>query len=144
MLSFGYAHDVIFVSWNLRDFGRTRDDMEIRAICEVLRHADIVAIQEVVGIDSGGAQAVGRLVDELDRSGADWDYTISNPTHSPSHCISERYAFLWKSNKATLMGKAKLLAEVDVAVHREPYVARFRINNSIITMINYHSRTHKS
>lgn len=140
----GYSHDVKLISWNLRDFGNSRDYSEIRAISEVLRHADVVAIEEAVAIDPGGAQAVGRLVDELDRSGEDWEYIISDPTNSPSHYISERYAFLWKSSKAKLLGKAKLLSEVDEVVHREPFVARFKIKNSIITMINYHSRTNKN
>jgi deoxyribonuclease-1-like protein len=139
-----YGNDVILISWNIRDFGKSRDEGEIRAISRLVGHADIVAIQEVVAMDAGGAQAVGRLVAELDRSGADWDYVISDPTHSPSNYVSERYAFLWKASKVKLMGNASLLKGVDEAVHREPYVAKFKIGNAFVTLVNYHSRTHKS
>ena len=57
----------------------------------------IVAVVEVVA-KSGGAQAVARLADELNRTRSKWDYCISDPT-SGSRNKSERYAFLWKTSK---------------------------------------------
>lgn len=138
------GRSITILSWNIKDFGKSRDDIEIEAIAELLRNADLVAIQEVVAIDPGGAKAVARLVDALDRKGSNWDYSISDPTKSPSKYISERYAFLWKSHKVQINGKARLLHELDGSVFREPYVGKFIFDNREIVLINYHSRTHNS
>ncbi|HMP32506.1 MAG TPA: endonuclease, partial [Saprospiraceae bacterium] len=56
---------VTFVSWNIKDFGQSRSNDEIISIAKLINHADIVAIQEVVGLHPGGSQAVARLSDEL-------------------------------------------------------------------------------
>ncbi len=48
------------ISWNIRDFGQSKSDAEIRQIAQILRDADLVALQEVVA-GPGGAQAVARL-----------------------------------------------------------------------------------
>ena len=76
-------------------------------MASTIKDFDIVAIQEVVAKDPGGAQAVARLAEALNRMGSKWDYTISNPTSSSAY-KSERYAFLWKPSKVTKMGKAWL------------------------------------
>jgi len=137
------AQDITFVSWNLRDFGQSRDDTEINLIAKELRHADIVAIQEVVAKHPGGAQAVARLADELSRMGASWDYVISDPTGGISPHKRERYAFLWKKSKATLNRETdRLLSELDVKVVREPYIAEFNIKGQKLTVLNYHACTH--
>lgn len=130
------------VSWNIKDFGQSRDDNEIKAIAAIVRNFDIVLIQEVVAKHPGGAQAVARLADQLNRMGAKWDYSISDPTQSPSAYISERYAFLWKTSKATLKGKPFLDKELSSVVYREPYIANFIFKDETkpITLINYHSR----
>jgi deoxyribonuclease-1-like protein len=50
------------ISWNLKDFGKSKSDEEINFIANTLKNYDIVAIQEVVA-GEGGAQAVARLAD---------------------------------------------------------------------------------
>src|SRR5438067_2011181 len=69
---------VSICSWNLKDFGKSKSDNEIAFIANILKNYDVVAIQEVVAGDGGG-QAVARLVNELDRKGSKWDYSISDP-----------------------------------------------------------------
>lgn len=59
------AQSFTFISWNIKDFGQSRNDKEIHDIALLLRDADIIAIQEVVPKHPGGAQAVGRLAEEL-------------------------------------------------------------------------------
>jgi len=134
------------ISWNLKDFGKSRDDLEIKLIAEELRDADIVAIQEVVAKDPGGAKAVARLADQLNRMGAKWDYRISDPTNSSSPHKSERYAFLWKTSIVTLAGgRPNLISGLADQVEREPYQATFRTEqNELITIVNYHACTHKN
>ena len=131
------------VSWNISDFGKTRDADEIRAIARIVKDFDIVAIQEVVAIDPGGAQAVARLADQLNRMGAKWDYRVSDPTESPGKRM-ERYAFLWKTSKVKLQGRPWLDKNCEPTMYREPYLARFKTKaQKDILVVNYHSRSHK-
>jgi hypothetical protein len=96
--------DITICSWNLKDFGSSRDDSEIRFIANVVKAYDIITIQEVVAKDPGGAQAVARLHDQLNRMGAKWDYVVSDPTSGDNSYKKERYAFLWKTSKAQRIG----------------------------------------
>lgn len=138
------GQDLKIVSWNIKDFGQSRDAAEISMIAEVVKHADIVAVQEVVAKDPGGAQAVARLADELNRKGAKWDYRISDPTQSPSSHKSERYAYLWKSSKVSITGgRPSLITSLATVVDREPYLIQFKYKGEILTIINYHACTHK-
>lgn len=68
-------------SWNLQNFGKTKSEAEINFVADVLRTFDVVAIQEIVA-GSGGTQAVVKLVHDLNRKGASWDYVMSDPTES--------------------------------------------------------------
>ena len=70
-------------SWNLKDFGKSKSDVEIDFMASTIQNYDVIAIQEVV-VNIGGAQAVARLVDQMNRKGKSWDYTISEPTVSSS------------------------------------------------------------
>ncbi len=112
---------VKLITWNLLNFGKSKDDQEMAFIAEVLRDYDVVAVQEVnTGPD--GAQAVARLDDELDRRGAQWDYVVSDATTGTG---SERYAYLWKPSHVRLLGRAWLEAALADDLDREPYLARF-------------------
>lgn len=139
------AQTLSIVSWNLRDFGNSRDDQEIILIAEELKDADIVAIQEVVAKDPGGAKAVARLADRLNRMGAKWDYRISDPTENLSPHKRERYAYLWKTSKVTITGgRPRLISELGTLVDREPYKIQFRTRKGeVLTLLNYHACTHK-
>jgi endonuclease/exonuclease/phosphatase family metal-dependent hydrolase len=112
---------VRLVSWNLYNFGRTKDDQEIAVAAETLRDVDLVAVQEVV-TSPPGAQAVGKLDAALDRTGFAWDYRISDPTTGTG---TERYAFLWKPSRVRLVGRAWLEPSLADPMDREPYLARF-------------------
>lgn len=138
------SDELSIISWNLKDFGQSRDDSEILLIAEELKDADIVALQEIVAKHPGGAKAVARLADELNRKGNKWDYRVSNPTQSTSAYKTERYAFLWKTSKVSLTGgRPFLISDLSSVVEREPYAIQFRIKNETITILNYHACTHK-
>lgn len=122
-------------SWNIRDLGQSKDDAEIRVMAQELRTADIVAIQEVVA-GNGGAQAVARLDDALDRTGARWDYKVSDPTTGDG---VERYAFLWKTHRA-LLRNAELAPDLSVVLDREPYLGWFRVKGGHeLLLVNFHA-----
>lgn len=123
--------EIRLVSWNLYNFGRTKDDQEISVAAQTLRDADLVAVQEVV-TSPPGAQAIGTLDRKLDRTGAAWDYRISKPTTGPG---TERYAFLWKPSRLRLLGRAWLEASLADSLDREPYLARFEHRKSGHTLL---------
>lgn len=135
----GYAQPLTLISWNLKDLGKTKDANEIRFIAETIRHANIVAIQEVVAGD-GGAQAVARLVSELNTMGTSWDYVVSDPTSSSAY-KTERYAFVWKKSKVKLMGKPWLERKFQQEIDREPCFATFSSGGKSLTLVNFHAIT---
>ena len=132
------------ITWNIRDLGRTKNTQEIIEIAKILRDFDIVAIQEVVAKDPAGAQAVAKIADELNRMGSKWDYQISNPTKSPSVYSSERYAFLWKTSKVSLLKKAYLDKDLEDKCFREPFIGKFKLKKGTKSfyVVNFHSRKH--
>lgn len=129
------------LSWNLENFGKSKSNTEITFIANTIKNHDIIAIQEVVAGD-GGAQTVAKLADELNRKGAKWDYTISDPTSSSAY-KTERYAFIWKTSKVKKIGKAWLENKFHLEIDREPYFCTFQYGNKQFTVVNFHAITKK-
>jgi len=140
MLTCHVFTQITLVSWNIKDFGHSREDFQIEAIANIIKDVDIVSIQEVVAKHPGGAKAVVRLVEELNRKGARWDYSISLPTKSSSSYKSERYAFLWKFHKVKLKTPARLITNIENSVDREPYYASFEVNGNELNILNFHGK----
>ena len=90
-------------------------------MAELLEDADLIAIQEVV-LSEAGHDAVTRLDAALDARGGDWDWTISNPTSGRG---SERYAFLWRTDRVAPQGTCWLDRGLEAVVDREPFLCRF-------------------
>lgn len=127
------------LSWNLENYGKSKSESEINFIASIIVNYDIIAIQEVVA-GYGGAQAVAKLTAALNEKGAKWDYAVSDPTSSSSY-KAERYAFIWKTNKAKLKGKPWLEKKYNIEIDREPYFATFEIGKKTITISNFHAIT---
>lgn len=136
--SFAQAGTTI-CSWNLCNFGKSKSESEIEYIASTLKTFDIIAIQEVVAGD-GGADAVARLTDALNRKGTKWDYSISEPTTSSAY-KTERYAFIWKTSKASKVGDAWLERQYNLEIDREPYFATFKSEDKVFTLVNFHAIT---
>ncbi len=138
--SFSQQIDFNLISWNIQDFGKTKNEKELEEIAEILREADLIAIQEVVA-GYGGAQAVAKLTDILNRKGAQWDYVISDPTNSSKY-VTERYAVVWKTKHIKIKNRGKLITELDTLVDREPFLIDFYMADKKLTLINFHARPH--
>ncbi len=138
--AFSQKTEISLISWNIRDFGKTKNGAELEKIAEIVRDTDILAIQEVVA-GYGGAQAVAKLSDILNRKGAQWDYVISSPTNSPKYA-TERYAFIWKTKNIKIKNRGWLLDELSPNIDREPFLLDFYLNKQKFTVINFHSRPH--
>ncbi|NDV42583.1 endonuclease/exonuclease/phosphatase family protein [Flagellimonas sediminis] len=137
-IAFSQQSEISLVSWNIRDFGKTKNNEELNAIADIVRDVDILAIQEVVA-GFGGAQAVAKLTDILNRKGAKWDYVISNPTNSPKF-VSERYAFIWKTHRIKIKNRGWLISELDSLIDREPFLLHFYMDGKQFTVVDFHSR----
>ena len=127
------------LSWNLENFGKSKSGTEINYIANTIKNYDIIAIQEVVAGDGGG-KTVAKLADELNRTGAKWDYVISEPTSSSAY-KTERYAFIWKTSKVKKIGRAWLEKKYHLEIDREPYYCTFQSGNKQFTVVNFHAIT---
>lgn len=149
-----YFHTVLFIcllfvntvtaqlklcSWNIENIGKSKSDADIEFMANVLRDFDIVALQEVVA-GYGGAQAVAKLADALNRKGSKWDYVVSDPTTGSSY-KTERYAFLWKTHVVQLKGTPWLEEKYKTEIDREPFYATFRVGTKEFTLANFHAIT---
>lgn len=124
-------------SWNIQNFGKSKSDSAVMFMAETVKNCDVVAIVEVVA-GNGGAQAVARLSDELNRTGSQWSYVVSDPTFSaPGR--SERYAFLWQTSEVTLKGKPWLEETYRLEIEREPYLATFEAGEKEFTVVAFHA-----
>ena len=130
---------VKLLSWNVENLGSSKSDTDIAFIVKTIKDYDVVALQEIVAGD-GGAQAVAKLADELNRKGTKWDYTISAPTSSSAY-KTERYAFLWKTSKVKKIGDAWLEKKYHLEIDREPYYCTFDYNGKQFTIANFHAIT---
>ncbi|MFM2135518.1 MAG: hypothetical protein RL021_918, partial [Bacteroidota bacterium] len=119
------------VTWNIQNLGKSKSDEEIAFMASVLRTFDMVAVQEVVA-GVGGAPAVARLADALNRTGSKWDYSTSDPTLSTSGS-SERYAFLWKTSRVQRVGRPTLEQTYRYEIEREPFMIDFRHQSDTFT-----------
>ena len=135
--SAGAASDITTCSWNLKDFGKSKSEASIDFIANTVKGVDVLAIQEVVA-GNGGAQAVARLADALNRTGNKWDYTVSDPTTSHENGI-ERYAFMWKPARVKKVGNAWLEKKYSTEIDREPYMATFQTGNKFFTLASFHA-----
>lgn len=129
------------LSWNLSNLGQTKSDSTLIFIATQIKNYDIVALQEIVA-NPGGPQAVAKLADELNRTGAKWEYAVSEPTSSSAY-KTERYAYLWQTTKVKLIGKPWLEKKYNQEIDREPFYATFEIQNKTVTVVNYHAITKK-
>ncbi len=125
------------VTWNIQNLGKSKSTEEIEFIAQTLKSYDVLAIQEVVA-GNGGAQAVARLADALNRKGSKWDYCISDPTQTTGG-TTERYAFLWKPSRVKLKGKAWLEKQYALQIEREPYMATFEQQGKQFTLVSFHA-----
>ena len=125
------------ISWNIQHFGKTKKSAELEKIANIVKDVDIIAIQEVVA-GYGGAQAVAKLSDILNRKGEKWDYIVSNPTKSSKY-MKERYAFIWKTKDIKIKNRGRLVTELHDTIEREPHMVEFYTKGKRFTVVNFHS-----
>lgn len=139
LYSFALHCQTKILSWNLENFGKSKSEKTIEFIANTIKDYDIIAIQEVVA-GNGGAQAIAKLADELNRKGSKWNYIISDPTSSSAY-KTERYAFIWKTANIKKVGEAWLEKKYNLEIDREPFFCTFQFENKQFTIANFHAIT---
>lgn len=129
---------VKIMTWNLKNIGSSKTEEHLSYMAKIMKQADVIAIQEVV-TNPAGAKAIAALHEELNRkSGAKWDYALSDPTVSSPY-RSERYAYLWKTQHIKLKKKAFLDQHYQEKIEREPYMATFQYKDLEFTLVSLHA-----
>jgi len=124
------------VSWNIANMGGSKDAAEIAVMADVLAPAaDVVAIQEVITSEPG-QDAVVRLATALRQRGGTWDWVISEPTSGRG---SERYAFLWRTDRVRLDGPCRLDDVLAPQVDREPFLCAFTTGGEPVLVASFHA-----
>lgn len=114
----------VLMSHNGGNFGKSKSDETVRQMSRLYKDVDMLVLLEVSTTEAG-AQAVARLADELNRTGAAWDYAISDATGGSG---TERYAYLWKKKRISLKSIGKrvnLLKTLEDEMVRVPATASF-------------------
>lgn len=131
----------LYISWNMENFGAKKSAETLTRMAQILKEADIVAIQEVNAGKELGAQALGRLVNELTAKGQEFDYVVSDPT-LPHNTETERYAYLIRKSTFTFSRRdAHLVTELQEVISREPYTVLVapKKNGSPVQIFTMHS-----
>lgn len=124
------------VSWNIANLGGSKSDAEIGVMADVLAPAaDLVAIQEVITSEAG-QEAVRRLGEALQARGGTWAWTLSEPTSGRG---TERYAFLWRTERVRLDGLCSLNAGLAEPLDREPFLCRFATGARSVLVASFHA-----
>lgn len=123
------------ISWNIQNIGKNKlsSDSIMNYICSKVKIYDIVAVQEV-STSEGGAQAIAKLDDLLDRTGSSWDYIVSDQTTGDG---TERYAYLYKKSRVKLK-ESGLEKSLQDKINREPFKGVFIFKNNEYYLFNEH------
>ncbi|MCW3089335.1 MAG: Endonuclease/exonuclease/phosphatase precursor [Ferruginibacter sp.] len=130
---------VTVCSWNLENFGKSKANASIAFIANTIKPFDVICVLEVVAGD-GGAFAIAKLSEELNRKGLQWDYSISEPTYSSAY-KTERYAFIWKKSRLKKIGNSWLEKKYKLEIDREPFFCDFDYNGKLFTLVAFHAIT---
>jgi hypothetical protein len=107
---------------------KSKSEVEINFIANTLKNYDIIAIQEVVA-GYGGAQAVAKLADELNRKGSKWDYVISDPTSSSP--IRRNVMLLFEDSQFKENWESLVRKKYHLEIDREPFYCTFEYKKKI-------------
>jgi endonuclease/exonuclease/phosphatase family metal-dependent hydrolase len=110
----------LFVSWNMKDMGKSKSQESLEVMASVLKDADVVAIQEVVAGKGFGAKKVADLAQVLAQKGQLFDNIVSNPTFPDSPGV-ERYGYLIRKHILFSRDDTHLVKALQETIDREPY-----------------------
>ncbi|KAA3618259.1 MAG: hypothetical protein D8M58_21785 [Calditrichaeota bacterium] len=124
---------ITIASFNIRIFSdNSRDDTELKLICDQLKDYDFIAIQEL-----RDERVIDRAIEMLDES-FNLEYSkILSP--AVGNTQKEIYAFLYRSDKIDYLDFANVYSDPSNDFIREPFYASFISGNFDFTVITMHS-----
>ena len=145
-------HNLLVGTWNIRAFGRVHEKWEensgspkrnlraLATIAEIIRHLDVVAVQEVKRDMSG----IRTLVNEF--LGPDWGLILSDVTSGPAG-NAERLVFIYDKRRVQPSGLAGeiVLPPTEVGdpaqqFARTPYIVGFQSAGERFALLTAHIR----
>lgn len=128
--------EIMITNFNAYNFGKSKSDAELDFMAKMLRNTSILLIEEVSTDKNFGTQAAGRLMDSLKRTGAKWDYYISDKTTGDG---SEKYVTAWNTSKVTFLKPLSgLTVDVESELDREPLKSVFKIKDKKLEIFSFH------
>lgn len=130
-------------SFNIQVFGEQKlaNRNVMKALADVVRHFDVVAIQEV---RSKGQGVLPQFVDEINATGRHYDYAIG-PRQGRTNS-KEQYAFVYDTQTIELdRHSLYVVDDPDDLLHRPPFVGGFRVRGPptdqafTFTLVNIHT-----
>ncbi len=115
-------------TFNIQNFGEKKASNAnvMQALAKIVSNFDLVAIQEV---QSPQAMPIAKLVDLINRSGLQYDATLSEPIGRTTH--REQYGFVWDTQRMRIIPDSTYVVmdgdgtSSPDRMHREPMVASF-------------------
>lgn len=125
-------NELTFASWNVRILSNgSRTDAELGIIALILFRYDFIALQEV-----RDQQVIERLQTiPANDFQANYDIEVSEPV---GRTTTERYAFMWNSDRIEQVGTGSFYADPGDGFIREPFCGSFRTGTFDWTMCTVH------
>lgn len=130
-------------TFNIQVFGVSKlgKPNVMKVLAQTVRQFDVVAIQEIRSKDTS---VLPRFVDMINSDGSEYAFTIGPRLGRTSS--KEQYAFVYNLRTIELIaGSTFTVQDPQDLLHREPYVARFRVRGpptdqaTTFTLINIHT-----
>ena len=110
-------------TFNIQVFGvdKMQDQAAIETVVKIIRHFDVIAIQELRAKDQS---VIPELVNLVNAPGYGFNYIVG-PRQGRTNS-KEQYVFLYDTNRVQLIDQPFMVPDPNDLIHREPMVARFR------------------
>ncbi len=129
------APDVRIASFNIQNLGpkKAKNATIMRYLAAIIRHFDIVAVQEVSDVSE---RVPGLLLAEVNATGKAYGMLLSprSGRQPDDRASQEQYAFYFDTARIEPLGDAGLFDDSAADLfQREPYTARFALKGSTLT-----------
>jgi hypothetical protein len=107
--------------WNIRDLSATsRDSSELTQLASIIHSFDCLAICEL-----NDGVVLGKLKTKLKATGGTWNYVQTSEKVGNTPSTSERYGFLYRSDKLRVKGTPSIMPELNYVAAGETQSRRF-------------------
>ncbi len=119
------TNTIIVGSFNMQRLGPSKlaDPWVMERFAEIIRQYDVIALQEITSTDQ---RTLPILIEEINRTGGRYSYTISPRIGRQSTGYFEQYGYVFDTSRIQSSPEVsyKVADEADV-LHREPFCGRF-------------------